>query len=148
MEYADAHEIVKKLYLGNYKVATNLNLLKSLGITHILNASIEHPNYFEDEFIYKKFPLYDSPHENIRKYFNESFKFIDDALNDTSSSDKSILIHCHAGISRSSTLVIYYLMKKNNLDVESAFKYVKNIRHFIAPNHGFINQLSRTSMSS
>lgn len=137
MEFADAHEIVEGLYLGNYKVASNYPVLKRLNITCILNASIEHPNYFEGDLVYKKFPIYDHPKQNISQYFDDSFNFIENSLKN----NKNILIHCHAGISRSSTLVAYYLMKKYVIDAETALNYIKNIRSFINPNIGFIKQL-------
>jgi protein-tyrosine phosphatase len=46
-----------------------------------------------------------------------------------------------AGISRSPTLVIAYLMKTQNLSFSEAFDLVKKKRPIIHPNQGFKNQL-------
>lgn len=129
----NCHEIVPNLFLANYLVANDIELLKALGITHIINCSIEHPNYFPNDFIYLRVPIYDHTSENIMKYFDETFEFIQKS--------KKVLVHCHAGISRSSTIVIAYLMKKYSKDFRKVLKYVKNIRNIVNPNEGFRLQL-------
>ena len=45
-----------------------------------------------------------------------------------------VLVHCGAGISRSSTIVIGYLMEKCRLDLKTSFKICKNKRPGIWPN--------------
>jgi protein-tyrosine phosphatase len=47
------------------------------------------------------------------------------------------------GISRSSTMVIYYLMKRKNFKLKDAIDYVKRRRSFISPNKGFIKILEK-----
>jgi atypical dual specificity phosphatase/dual specificity phosphatase 12 len=51
------------------------------------------------------------------------------------------LVHCYAGISRSASIIISYLMKKYNWSYEKAYNYVKNKRPIINPNRGFKKQL-------
>lgn len=51
-----------------------------------------------------------------------------------------ILIHCHAGVSRSATLVIGYLMIKHNMSYEQAYIHVRMKRN-VCPNNNFIRQL-------
>jgi protein-tyrosine phosphatase len=50
-------------------------------------------------------------------------------------------VHCWAGVSRSATIVIAYLMRKNKWPLETAMDYVKQKRNFINPNHGFLAKL-------
>jgi hypothetical protein len=47
-----------------------------------------------------------------------------------------------ASVSRSPTIVISYIMKKNEWSLTKAYDYVKMKRVFIQPNIGFISQLS------
>jgi len=51
------------------------------------------------------------------------------------------LVHCAAGISRSSTIVIAYLMQAMQFSLTEAFKYVREKRPIISPNDGFSRQL-------
>lgn len=51
-----------------------------------------------------------------------------------------VLVHCHVGVSRSATLVLAYLMLKQNLTLVEAICAVKDNRGVI-PNRGFLRQL-------
>jgi len=53
------------------------------------------------------------------------------------------LVHCNLGISRSSSILIAYLISKYRLCLYSAFKYVKDKRLQIAPNYSFLKQLKQ-----
>ena len=53
-----------------------------------------------------------------------------------------ILIHCQAGKSRSASVIIYYLMKKNNISFNKAYNILKQIKPDININIGFYNQLN------
>jgi hypothetical protein len=135
---ADAHEIVPGIYLGNFRVASNHTLLRVMGVTHVLNAAIEHPNYFENKGItYKYLPLYDHPGQNIAQHFRDGFEFIDNALQ----TGGKVLVHCHAGISRSTTMLTSYLMKKYGKTPKEVLTHIKGIRRIIQPNSGFVSQL-------
>jgi len=50
----------------------------------------------------------------------------------------SVLVHCSMGISRSSTIVIAFIMKKFTFSFSKAYNLVKKKRPIICPNSGFI----------
>lgn len=52
-----------------------------------------------------------------------------------------VLIHCHAGISRSATVCMAYIMKSLGYNLRSAYDYVKNRRSCVSPNLHFMGQL-------
>ena len=53
-----------------------------------------------------------------------------------------VMVHCIAGVSRSVTLVLMYLMACHNLRLKHAYEFVQSIRSFIGPNEGFKLQLA------
>ena len=87
-------EIIPRLYLSADDVATNRELLRAKSITHVLNVTTNVENRFESEIVYKKIVIYDLPTQPISSFFEESFEFIDRALNDA---NNSVLVHCNAG---------------------------------------------------
>ena len=52
-----------------------------------------------------------------------------------------VLVHCLAGISRSVTVTVAYIMHKLTLSLNDAFDYVKRCKPNIAPNFNFMGQL-------
>jgi protein-tyrosine phosphatase len=126
-------QITEKIYLGNADAARSKENLKEIGISHILMVGNFLYPFFPNDFIYHSITVEDNDNEDLGKYFIECFKFID-------SSDK-IYIHCQAGRSRSSTIVISYLMYKMKMDSRQALKYVKDRRPVVKPNLGFTSIL-------
>jgi protein-tyrosine phosphatase len=101
-------KIVDKLYLGDIRAAANLFLLKSHGITHVLQVLAGLNPCFPSELSYKVIPVMDVPWENLGKHFKNSNRFIKEAI----SRGGGVFIHCYAGISRSVTIAIAYLMQE------------------------------------
>jgi len=75
------------------------------------------------------------------------YDFIHNAIGQPHEScDKSvnILIHCQLGVSRSATIVIYYLMRKYKWSLLKCWNYVKLKRPQIMPNEQFKKKLIET----
>lgn len=56
-------------------------------------------------------------------------------------SGQGVLVHCQAGVSRSATVVIAYLMKHTLMTMTDAYKYVRSRRPVVSPNLNFMGQL-------
>jgi predicted protein tyrosine phosphatase len=137
------HEIIPGLYLGDYVSASKKKNLERRNIRRVISlGSLEnHTEYawykdVEYLFIY----IDDHPLEPINKHFDECIKFIGNP-----SPTDSVLIHCHAGISRSATIVIAYLIKEQKMDYYEAHRVTKQQRPCINPNDGFMKQLEELS---
>jgi predicted protein tyrosine phosphatase len=76
---------------------------------------------------------------NNKPMIEIGYNFIDKAIN----SNNNILVHCMAGVSRSVSLVIYYLMKKYHMNFEKAIILIKEKRKVANPNDSFKNQLKQ-----
>jgi atypical dual specificity phosphatase len=55
--------------------------------------------------------------------------------------NSNVLIHCLAGMSRSVTIVIAYIMSVTPLTLEETLNLVKSVRPTVCPNSGFRKQL-------
>lgn len=130
-------EILPGLILGSQDVAVEFDLLQKYKVTHILNVATLIKNSFPENFTYMNIDLLDIPQTDIAQHFESAFQFIDEGM------DKGgcVLVHCNAGISRSSTIVIAYLMMKKHWPLNKAYQYVKEKRSKIRPNAGFQEQL-------
>ncbi|ELK35902.1 dual specificity protein phosphatase 14 [Myotis yumanensis] len=130
-------QITSSLFLGRGSVASNRHLLQARGITCIVNATIEIPNFNWPQFEYVKVPLADMPHAPIGLYFDT----VADKIHSVSRKHGATLVHCAAGVSRSATLCIAYLMKFHSVCLLEAYNWVKARRPVIRPNVGFWRQL-------
>ncbi|XP_057679339.1 dual specificity protein phosphatase 10 [Corythoichthys intestinalis] len=139
IENADVTPVLPFLYLGNERDAQDINLLQHLNVGYILNVTTHLPLFHYDTglFIYKRLPATDSNKQNLRQYFEEAFEFIEEAHQ----AGMGLLIHCQAGVSRSATIVIAYLMKHTWMTMTDAYKFVKTRRPIISPNLNFMGQL-------
>lgn len=131
--------ILSYLVLGSEKDAHSKEVLQEFGVRYILNVTANCPNYFEEDdgFVYKRISVSDTGTQKLSQHFSEAFEFIEEARKQKS----CILIHCMAGISRSVTLTIAYLMKYFGMPMQSAYQYVKERRPAISPNLNFMGQL-------
>lgn len=127
--------VLEFLYFGSQDVACDPDILNSLRITDILSVGVTVPMY--KGFKYKFIEAYDLPSFDMKNIFNECFFYIENIrlLN------RRVFVHCNAGISRSPTIIIAYVMKHLNISFEDSFKLVKETRITANPNAGFISQL-------
>jgi len=134
------NQVTDQLYLGSETVAANKSLLKFHGITHILNcAGTICLEYHPNDFVYKYLSLVDGKAENINCLLYDVIDWIRDVLNAQPSN--RIFIHCQQGVSRSSSMVIAYLMWKQRTPFARTHLQVKEKRGISNPNPNFTCQL-------
>ncbi|CAG0880182.1 unnamed protein product [Cyprideis torosa] len=133
-----ATKILPFLYLGGEQDAGSEDFLQAHNISYVLNLSlcIPKPSCIPDAN-FLRIPVHDSCNEKLTPHFSRIFDFLDKAQE----SGGCVLVHCHAGISRSPTVTIAYVMKRLHLTSEEGFRYVKSKRPIIAPNFNFLGQL-------
>lgn len=138
IERAAVTQVLPYLYLGNARDAQDIELLQALGVSRVLNVTSRVSGYHEESGVLcKTLPALDNGHQNLRQYFPEAIAFIECCKY----SGQRVLVHCQAGISRSATIVIAYLMHANREPMIEAYKTVKNLRAIISPNLNFMGQL-------
>ncbi|KAJ8250779.1 hypothetical protein COCON_G00227010 [Conger conger] len=140
LELTPVDEVWTNLYIGNVAIAQNRSALQRLGITHVLNAahskqgSIGDQEFYGNSFEYYGIPAEDSSQFDLSLYFKPAADFIHKALK---KKDCKVLVHCIMGMSRSSTLVLAYLMLRQRQGLRSALQRVVQKRA-IYPNENFL----------
>ncbi|XP_036395415.1 uncharacterized protein LOC118784996 [Megalops cyprinoides] len=129
--------ILPHLYLGAEADVTQ-DCLSSQGITYVLSVSRCCPQpAFLPKSQYLRIPINDSLRDDLLPWIPEALQFIDGAV----SLGCSVLVHCAAGVSRSPALAVAYVMYRLGLDLDDAYRFVKERRPSISPNFNFLGQL-------
>ncbi|KAM4851193.1 dual specificity protein phosphatase 8 [Urocitellus parryii] len=130
--------ILPHLYLGSQKDVLNKDLMTQNGISYVLNASNSCPKPdFICESHFLRIPINDNYCEKLLPWLDKSIEFIDKAK----LSSCQVIVHCLAGISRSATIAIAYIMKTMGMSSDDAYRFVKDRRPSISPNFNFLGQL-------
>jgi protein tyrosine phosphatase len=84
--------------------------------------------------------VWDSHDANIAEYFDLVADFIELHV----CKGRHVFVHCVAGMSRSATLVLYYMHKYVGYnDLDRALEHVQKLRPIVRPNSSFMRQLER-----
>jgi hypothetical protein len=134
-------KIFDNLFLGDEYASYDETFLKEKNITAIVTVMPEsHPFSLNDKFSHFKFhhiPILDKNDVNITEYIPDFLKFLDECF----AENRIVYVHCMMGISRSVSLVIAYIMQKQKIKFNDAYKFVKDRRSQADPNFGFTCQL-------
>lgn len=131
-------EINDYLYLCGVAAITETRV-KKYGITHVLNTAIELKDFQYPPGITNVFrvEMVDKSSENLLKYVDECIEYIHKVKIDGG----KVLVHCIAGISRSVSVCLAYLVKYENMTLKAAYDHIFHERRFIYPNEGFWRSL-------
>ncbi|XP_022108681.1 dual specificity protein phosphatase 10-like [Acanthaster planci] len=135
-----ATQLLTFLYVGNEKDAADLDFLQQERIGNVLNVTQSVPCFHQEttNINYRRISVRDNSLANLKRHFEEAFVFIEAARK----RHEKVLIHCSAGISRSSTIAIAYIMRYRGMPMAKAYNLVKSRRAIINPNLNFVGQLA------
>jgi len=140
LERDEIHCVLEKeLFLSNYRGAGDKESLLKLGVGHVLcvNGTAEECNEHPDTFTYFNIDIDDDEDADIGSHIADALSFIEAAKKKGS----GVVVHCAAGISRSATMVLAYLIVKKKMNMRKAFFYLLTKRPCIWPNVGFMKKL-------
>ncbi|CAD5116533.1 DgyrCDS5412 [Dimorphilus gyrociliatus] len=138
LDQGDPVQLLPWLYLGSAWHSRQLSILSRLEVTALLNVSSNEPTPPPPFAVKsKRIPVDDTCTSDISCWFADAVKFIDRVH----SEGGKVLVHCLAGISRSATICLAYLMKQRKYTLDQAFDYLKARREIISPNLNFMRQL-------
>ncbi|GJQ86525.1 hypothetical protein Trydic_g10425 [Trypoxylus dichotomus] len=130
--------LTDNLFLSS-ATAVTLENLESFGITCVINTAAELPQapFSDPPISYFRIPFTDNGASDIFSCLDSTSYLIHKNI----SMGRRVLVHCVAGVSRSATFCIAYLMKYHRMTLLEAYNHVKLKRPMIRPNCGFFRQL-------
>ena len=131
------NEIVEGLWLGSLEAAEDERALKDEGITHLVSCGVFPVTVGKGVSHLRLEKLSDKSTTEITHHFPKVVEFIKTAL----AEDGKVLVHCKAGMSRSASQVIAYLMTEKEMSFVEALTHCKKKRPAVCPNDGFADQL-------
>ncbi|XP_036410612.1 dual specificity protein phosphatase 12 [Megalops cyprinoides] len=126
------------LYIGAASDLGDGQELAKAGITHILTVDSEEPQLrgsFRTKFVY----ALDEAVTDLLSSLDGCVRFISDAIDAPSA---AVLVHCHAGQSRSAAVVTAFLMKSCKLTLSDAYARLQQVKPDVKMNDEFLNQLA------
>ena len=96
-------------------------MLKELSVSHVVNCAKEIPCYHPRDLEYLHLDFEDDADEDVARDFDRVTAFIKSARG----SGNTVAVNCQAGISRSVTFVLAYLMKEEKYSLRDAYFLVK-----------------------
>lgn len=129
--------IKKGIVIGNWNDASNLEFLRRMNISHVLCSAAELSPVYPGRFTYKHVMADDIPEYNLSRHFDQAADFIHQGVN----SGGTVFIHCAAGISRSVSLTLAYMIKYEQQNLSTALNMIRKRRYIANPNPGFMQQL-------
>lgn len=133
-------KVTDHLFLSNAAAANDPSQVTQSNITCIINVSEtknKTPPPTAVEYIH--LPISDSPMSPL----SDNFDNVADKIQFNAEHNGRTLVHCNAGVSRSTALCMVYLMKHQGVSLLEAHRWIKKCRPMARPNNGFWEQLIR-----
>lgn len=139
--------------IGNLASSKNKEFLSRKNVKYILNLTNEVEDIEGLEL--KNIPLEDDEDQELLPHLDAAFEFINKAAKGWLTSSNSqkrdkedaeratVLVHSYFGMSRSSAVIIAYLMKEKEWSLKDAYEHVKKRHSSVNPNDNFAVQLIR-----
>lgn len=120
-------EILDGLFISNFIISSSRSFMHDKKIKLIVNCAKDIPNLHSSKLKYINIPVYDSLDQNdiMYSYLDKTV----DTIRSYHLYNKNVLVHCVAGISRSSTIVAAYLMKYYNYSLKDAIVFIISKRN-------------------
>eukprot|EP00944_MAST-04C_sp_MAST-4C-sp1_P015379 g15379.t1 len=136
--------VLSWLYLGDRHDARDRSTFEDLGINFVINATPDIANYFEGETIngrpmrYINVDLVDAEGVDIMCHFARTNRF----LMKCKRLGGKALVHCRAGVSRSTSITCAFLMFNETWRLCDALDFCRKKRFIVDPNIDFRLQLA------
>jgi uncharacterized protein YejL (UPF0352 family) len=144
--------IFNNIYISNYDRSCDISALKNIGIGSVLFLGCKNKtpemldSYMTNKIDHKFIKIADTKDSDLKKCYKQVWEYINNQI----TSNTNILVHCMRGVSRSPTIVAYYLLrmmhKYSGKHIEKpvltdVMSLIHKHRPCVKPNPGFMYQL-------
>ena len=123
------------LFIGSLRSAQNDFVYKELGIKHVVTCgrNLRVNTHGVDHL---EVAVEDVEEQPLLPFLETAIKYITER-----EGKGGVLVHCFAGLSRSATVVLAYLMARHRVRLDTAIEELISVRPAVHPNPGFVNDL-------
>lgn len=123
-------EVFKGLWISGYDIIKSKEFFNYIEPTHILNCAEELSPTYINPVICHKLPMIDDVDDEAIHQILEGASLLHKWI----SSNTTVLVHCRAGISRSATIILAWMILYAEYSYKDAFAHLRSVRPIVQPN--------------
>jgi len=143
------NEIIPNLWLGSRLAPVNQKLIKDNNIKLIINCTKDIDYYVDPNVQTIRLAINDLNTDESNQILRERIDSLTYLIDLYLKNNMGVLVHCYAGVQRSATVVLCYLIKYKHLQLQMAKTIMKDKRSIVFFPYptfdNFINQYSLTN---
>ena len=143
------NEIIPNLWLGSRLAPINQQLIKDNNIKLIINCTKDIDYYVDPNVQTIRLAINDLNTDEANQILRESIDSLTFLIDLYLKNNMGVLVHCYAGVQRSATVVLCYLIKYKHLQLQMAKTIMKDKRSIVFfPYPTFDNFINKYSLTN
>ena len=143
------NEIIPNLWLGSRLAPVNQYLIRNNNIKLIINCTKDIDYYTDSNVQTVRLAINDANTEESNRILGERIDDLTSLINIYLQNNLGVLVHCYAGVQRSATVVLCYLIKYKHLQLQMAKTIMKDKRSIVFfPYPTFDNFINKYSLTN
>ena len=126
-----ANQIIPNLWLGNRNSPKETDQLLKNNIKLIINCSKDIVYESDVNIQVVRLSIHDINSEESNNILGDQIEYLTYLINIYLNNNCGVLIHCYAGVQRSATVVLCYLLKYKNMSLDMAKTIMKQNRSIV-----------------
>jgi predicted protein tyrosine phosphatase len=143
------NEIIPNLWLGSRLAPVNQDIIHDKNIKLIINCTKDIDYYVDSNVQTIRLAINDANTDESNRILGESIDNLTYLIDLYLNNNMGVLVHCYAGVQRSATVVLCYLIKYKHLQLQMAKTIMKDKRSIVFfPYPTFDNFINKYSLTN